>query len=60
MAEQKFKRGAVVRHTTPVVEGIVVKRAMHDDQNESLVEYKDKGGETQQVWFLESELEVVK
>ena len=60
MVEQKFVRGASVRHTVPVIKGTIIKRAMHDDQNESLVEYMDKDGNIQQVWFLETELEVVK
>lgn len=54
-----IKKDSKVRLVQPVIEGVVLQRRLNDEDNtEVLVEWSS-GGETQQRWFLESELEEV-
>lgn len=57
-----IEEGAAVRQKAVVVEGVVVDTEYDKDnkQLKHLVEYADADGETQQRWFLESEIEEAK
>lgn len=57
-----MKKGSDVRLIQPVVEGKVVKVKYDEDADtkQMCVEFKDKEGDVQSVWFEESQLKEVK
>ena len=53
-----IKKGTVVRHVAPVVEGVVLDTRFNSEQEqlEYLVSYSGQDGERHERWFLASEV----
>lgn len=56
-----MEEGQTVRMVQPVIQGQITDTRYNKDAKalEHLVDYPDAEGETQQRWFLESQLEVI-
>jgi len=55
-----LKKLTRVRQVVPVIEGVVVQAAIHDDEIKYEVEWIDAVGDTHRRWFNQSELEELK